>query len=496
MSWQVKDEATELDRLRNDLNKIRDQLFISNFATGLPSGFLVGGVSGQGSPLGSGFWSLVGFQTDANVTITDVDTTGVSTGVFDKINITTSNMIVKAGGGSSNIKFIQGTLNDGQFIIIKPQTGTTKTLKTGGNINISGDVVISDKEFVMAIFYEEQTSPDSNGNYVIHKFGTAVAPTSFYQTIQDEGTPLTQRPTFNFTGTAVTAVDDAGNNRTNINITAGIGVEFFGPWTAPHTAGIFSLIDLDFITFFSPLGAIGIQRAGVGPVGLEYEALASGAHDFFVNRGVVGFPIVGITQTGVFVNFPITMANPGNRNIFMGLDGNIVDLQDINQMRDLFFNANGTPFTNSRQLGGEFLGVFVNVPTGKQFNVDFNGVAEWQFTNQALVGGSVLSSILLQSFFLLAPQPFAPLFDGELRNVSGDLKAASGGLIFDFTKANPTAMGQDIVFPGASGFTIDFDGSNISLSATAGFQTLPANPLLFLIVKLGGATVKIPVYSP
>lgn len=43
-------------------------------------------------------------------------------------------------------------------------------------------------------------------------------------TVQEEGTPLTQRDTINFIGGIVTATDDAGNSRTNITIT-GTGTE-------------------------------------------------------------------------------------------------------------------------------------------------------------------------------------------------------------------------------------------------------------------------------
>jgi hypothetical protein len=41
-----------------------------------------------------------------------------------------------------------------------------------------------------------------------------------YATIQEEGSPLTQRNTFNFIGPAVTAADDAGNTRTNVTVVA------------------------------------------------------------------------------------------------------------------------------------------------------------------------------------------------------------------------------------------------------------------------------------
>jgi len=477
MSWQVKDEATELDRLRNDLNKIRDQLFISNFATGLPSGFLVGGTSGQGSAQGSGLWSLASFQIDENVTITDVDTTGTSTGVFDKINITTSNMIIKAGGGSSDIKFIQGTLNNGQFLILKPETGTTKTLKTGGNINIASDVTINDKEFVIAIFYEEQISPDSNGNYVIHKFSTAGAVAN-YQTIQDEGVGLAQRPTFNFIGTGVTAVDNAGSNRTDITIPGAVAVPDT-PWTIIHDANGFSLININTLKSQTlPIASIGFVQMGNNE-SVAWKNVGAGDNTFR-NDNVDNFNMT--FNTVIEYQFSTTQFDVKNN--------------DIDKIKSIFFNNLGIAFTGSRQIFGSALGLNLNTPLGQSFQFRFNGPSEWSITNQALVGANALSSIVLNSFFLLGGQAFNPLFNGELRNVSGDLKAFSGGVIFDFTKANPTGMGQDLKFPGASGFTIDFDPNNIALTATAGFQTLPSNPLSFLIVKLGGAIVKIPLYSP
>lgn len=43
-----------------------------------------------------------------------------------------------------------------------------------------------------------------------------------YATIQEEGSPLTQRNTMNFIGYGVTASDDSGNSRTNINIVGGV----------------------------------------------------------------------------------------------------------------------------------------------------------------------------------------------------------------------------------------------------------------------------------
>jgi hypothetical protein len=46
---------------------------------------------------------------------------------------------------------------------------------------------------------------------------------SGYATIQDEGTPLTQRATVNFIGTAITCVDNGGASKTDCTISGGGG---------------------------------------------------------------------------------------------------------------------------------------------------------------------------------------------------------------------------------------------------------------------------------
>jgi hypothetical protein len=58
-----------------------------------------------------------------------------------------------------------------------------------------------------------------------------------YDEIQDEGTPLTQRPRINFIGTGVTAVDDAGSNRTNVTIPGSVVTELTFSKTSAKVVG-------------------------------------------------------------------------------------------------------------------------------------------------------------------------------------------------------------------------------------------------------------------
>lgn len=62
----------------------------------------------------------------------------------------------------------------------------------------------------------------------------------------------------------------------------------------------------------------------------------------------------------------------------------------------------------------------------------------------------------------------------------------------DITGSSSTATAIKI---NSTGGIIDFDGNAISLTATSGFQTLPANPLGFLNAKVGGTNIRIPYYN-
>lgn len=62
---------------------------------------------------------------------------------------------------------------------------------------------------------------DAFGNWVISSTGGGGG-----HTIQDEGTPLTQRTNLNFVGAGVTVTDDAGNNATVVTISTSAGAGY------------------------------------------------------------------------------------------------------------------------------------------------------------------------------------------------------------------------------------------------------------------------------
>lgn len=89
----------------------------------------------------------------------DEDNSNVLTGT---ITLRGASVIVEEGenNASTSLEFhtINGTLNDGQILTIKPKEGKTLTLKTGGNMDISSDHTITDSEFAILQYFED------NGN--------------------------------------------------------------------------------------------------------------------------------------------------------------------------------------------------------------------------------------------------------------------------------------------------------------------------------------------
>jgi len=417
MSWQVKDEITELNNLKAAIDKIRDQLFINSNQANLPSSTLIGGATGSGAPLGAGMWTgLHAFQPDNNITITDIDLfTGIPTLFFNRIHITASNMVVKKNFfGSADIQWIEGALNDGQYIILKPTTGESFTLRQGGNIYLAADLLVNDTEFVICIFYENQQSPDNEGNWICHKVGTGGAGGSGYDTIQDEGVSQIQRSTMNFVGAGVVASDD-----------------FFGSKT----------------TITSP-GATGSQTPWLG------------------DQNAVGF---------FLFNMPRLEMNLAGTAFLENIGGGLHSAVPAGQIFEWQIAAG--------------LVEMALLPTGLELNVNLD--MNLNFIKFQAIGIPAPPAGLEKRFLFCDTTDF-----DKLKARSGTAIIDLEGLITNMGNLNNSAITVDLNFVASSFATVNFDANNISLSATAGFQTLPPNPIAFINIKVGGANFKIPYYSP
>lgn len=95
----------------------------------------------------------------------------------------------------------------------------TSNQLTGNNVGTGQGSVFRDKtglflNFKTILAGSNITVTDNADTVEISAAGAASA----YRTIQDEGTPIAQQDTLNFIGTSVTAVDNAGQNRSDVTI--------------------------------------------------------------------------------------------------------------------------------------------------------------------------------------------------------------------------------------------------------------------------------------
>ncbi len=112
------------------------------------------------------------------------------------------------------IKVTNGTLTDngdGSVTINTAGTGMTNPMTTQDDLIIGGASGTPTRLAKGSDGYVLTVDPSTH-----HLVWAATAVTG--HTIQDEGTPLTQRANLNFVGTNVAATDDAGNSATKVTI--------------------------------------------------------------------------------------------------------------------------------------------------------------------------------------------------------------------------------------------------------------------------------------
>lgn len=126
---------------------------------------------------------------------------------------------------------IKGVSFPGQIVVFHIN-GSTITFSDVDNIQ-GKDIKVVAGDTISFIF-------DSIGLGKWRLWTAGAGTTSGYDLIQNDGTPLTQRSTINFTGTGVTAIDNPSSDRTDISVQ---GVEIF-KWSAPHDANKFTLNNL------------------------------------------------------------------------------------------------------------------------------------------------------------------------------------------------------------------------------------------------------------
>lgn len=137
---------------------------------------------------------------------------------------------------------------------------------------------------------------------------------SAYATIQDEGTPLTQRSVLNFVGAAVTAADDAGNTRTNVTFAAPLN-----SFAAYNTNGLITQTAANTYTGRIITGTTNRLSVTNG------DGVA-GAPTLDISASYVGqssITTLGTITTGVWTGTNIALANGGTNAALTASNGGI-----------------------------------------------------------------------------------------------------------------------------------------------------------------------------
>lgn len=128
-----------------------------------------------------------------------------------------SNIVVAAQSGTADDLDTITMSGTPRLIVLQADAGDTITVKhSTGNIELNGgvDFALSGDKTLM-LFWDGTNLADVSP--VLSGTGT------YYQTVKDAGTPLTQRIALNFvagSGVTLTIADDAGNNETDVTIAA------------------------------------------------------------------------------------------------------------------------------------------------------------------------------------------------------------------------------------------------------------------------------------
>lgn len=232
--------------------------------------------------------------TDTNETLGYVltsDANGVASWAPLAVTQYTDEMSQDAIGGmiDSTLTYVDGT----PLLQVTPNT-TVQKIEVTKN---SGAIVGTRKQLN---FIEGAnvtlTIADDAGNDQIDITVASSGGASGYATVQEEGVSLTQRSVINFIGGGITAVDDAGNTRTNVSLDSTLN-----SLAAYNTNGLLTQTAADTFTGRTITNGTGISVAnGDGVAGNPVITNTAPDQTVVLNNGT------GISVTGTYPTFTIT----------------------------------------------------------------------------------------------------------------------------------------------------------------------------------------------
>lgn len=299
-------------------------------------------------------------------------------GVYKKIILKGASVIVDIqSGGSGTLLYLhtlEGALNNGQIITLKPKEGKTITLQSGGNIDITTDIVVADSGMALLQYHEDAGNKwillgvSGGGSNLLPLNNTWTGVNTFGGIL---ATDATFTGTVNFNSNIINLGDNPATD--NINILA--LMKMYGSLNMNaqilhwDTAGDYkihggsSVGGFDFVIpnisghgFDFTLGS-GLPQMGITNTSVELNV------DLDMNLNPIRFQgITGVaTPTGLEKRFLFSNSANLNNLSVKKPDGTIVDLEsstsswvgtatsdlnmngnDIKEVDVIFFNANGT----------------------------------------------------------------------------------------------------------------------------------------------------------
>ncbi len=176
-------------------------------------------------PLALGSSSNISVDLDSSNTL-DIGPTG------DNLQYTSNVQLGDLQTNSAVLDIIANAAFDGQILVLRTFAPTVAYTISQGTVGNSGNIQTRDGNNItlgdlqtLTLIFDESLIINANTGGTWRVIGDTTSSggggDSGYDTIQDEGVAVTQRNTINFIGAGVTAVDNAGQTRTDVTISGG-----------------------------------------------------------------------------------------------------------------------------------------------------------------------------------------------------------------------------------------------------------------------------------
>lgn len=372
----------------------------------------------------------------------------IAAGVLDISNSTTgefSSRVIVTGQGAAadDLDTITGAAYAGQILFLQATATTPITLKHAtGNIwsPTLADYVVTDKEIVLLQYDTVNTVWSCVANFVASGGGGG----GLDQDLANMTSPTVPTVDLDMNGNDITGVANIDLDGAAATVEGVVNLQFF---QTSH-----SINSLSGIMLYQA-NTNDVHRFAIG--GATKVEVQTSKLD--IQNGAIDLNGGSLDDVNI-ITFNNSIANDYIESTLSGIE------HHVNATDEHFFYVGGV----------EKLKVdSIDVELSTSLNMDSNNITNCgnlQFDETGMV---------------ITPSPTELLYQVTSGDKHGFYVAASK--IMDVTDAGIVLNTNEI---------IDFGSNAISIGATAGFDTLPAKPVAFLNIKVGGASYRVPYYSP